>query len=131
MNSLGRYIELFVGPTFEDFKMNPTSARHAFLACVVIYHAVERLPDHRTMRDQWHKDSPEFLIVDMVAHHFKHVKSAIEKEMEKHPAPNAIPLSHIVFGNNTGGEDELELRNLFFVIQDAVRFLHRHGVRHG
>jgi len=125
MNNLGRYIELFVDPTFEDLKRNPNSARHIFLTCVVIYHAIERLPNHGTVRDQWHKDSPEFLIVDMVAHHFKHVRSAIEKKIEKNAPPNAIPLTHVVFGNNTGGEDELELLNLFFVKRDAVTFLRK------
>jgi hypothetical protein len=125
MSDFERYLKIFVDPTFDDFKRNPTSARHAFLSCVVIYHAVERLPDYRTVRDQWHKDSPEFLIVDMAAHHFKHVKSAIERKTEKNPPPNAIPLSYLVFGDNTGTEDQLELRNLFFVIQDAVTFLHK------
>jgi hypothetical protein len=125
MNNLARYIELFVDPTFEDLKRNRNSARHTFLACVVIYHAVERVPDYHAVRDQWRKDSPDFLMVEMVAHHFKHVRSSMERKMEKCPPPNAIPLSFLVFGNNAGGEDELEMRNFFYHIQDAVRFLHK------
>ena len=43
MNDLARYIEVIVEPTFEDFRRNSTSTRHAFLTCVAIYHAVDRV----------------------------------------------------------------------------------------
>lgn len=72
------------------------------------------------------KRSWEFLIVDMVAHHFKHVKSDIEKGPT---LPEHIPLSFLVFGRagpgtvDAGGE-QMELRNLSFVVRDAVKFLH-------
>jgi hypothetical protein len=80
-----------------------------------------------TYREQWRKKSREFLIVDMVAHHFKHIESNIEKAPTP---PEHIPLSFLVFGRtglgtvNEGGE-QMELRNLFFVVRDAVKFVHQ------
>jgi len=41
MNTLGRYLELIVDPTFDDFHANRGSIRRAFLACVAIYHSVD------------------------------------------------------------------------------------------
>jgi hypothetical protein len=43
MNALTRYLKLIVEPTVEEFKRNPTSIRHAYLACVATYHAVDRV----------------------------------------------------------------------------------------
>jgi hypothetical protein len=129
VNDLRRYIELIVEPTFEDFQRNPMSVRHAFLACVAIYHAVDRVSYPKkpgNLGKEWGKKSWEFLIVDMVAHHFKHVKSDIEKGPT---LPGHIPLSFLVFGRtgpgtvDAGGE-QMELRNLSFVVRDAVKFLH-------
>jgi hypothetical protein len=34
MNELTRYIKLIAEPTVEEFRRNPTSLRHAYLACV-------------------------------------------------------------------------------------------------
>jgi hypothetical protein len=31
-----------VEPTFKDFERNRDSVRHTFLACVTIYHAIDR-----------------------------------------------------------------------------------------
>jgi hypothetical protein len=129
VNALARYIELKVEPTFEDFKRNPRSIQHAFLACAAIYHAIDRVAypdDPGDLRKEWQQKSFQFLIVDMVAHHFKHVLSDIEKS----PTPaNTIPLSFVVFGRGGPGTvaeagEQMELRNLFFVVRDAIRFLH-------
>lgn len=43
MNALKYCLENFVEPTYEEFKRNPSSERHAFLACVAPYHAVDRV----------------------------------------------------------------------------------------
>jgi hypothetical protein len=128
VNGLTRYIELMVKPTFEEFSRDSRSNRLAFLACAVIYHAVDRVsypdePGH--VRKAWQRKSFEFLIVDMVAHHFKHVLSDIEKA----PRPaNTIPLGFLVFGRSGPGTvveagERMELRNLWFVVRDAIRFL--------
>ena len=86
VNALKHYLEHFVEPTYEDFGHKPASERHAFLACVTAYHAIDRAayPKRpRNLRDQWIKECPQFAIVDMVAHHFKHVRSDAEKRREQ------------------------------------------------
>ena len=101
MAALERYLNETVEPTFEDFKRNPSSARHAYLACVAAYHAVDRASYPRSpgnLRDRWRKRSFEFTVVDMVAHKFKHVISGDEKAPTK---PGHIPLPQLVFGRGT------------------------------
>jgi len=129
-NALSRYLALVVEPTVEEFRRNPFSLRHAYLACVATYHAIDRVAYPKStgnLRKAWGKESLEFLIVDHVAHDFKHVKSVDERRITK-----GIPLSHAIYGgmgfnrhtlNDTG---QLEaLRNLTFVVSDAVKFLHK------
>lgn len=63
----------------------------------------------------------EFLIVDMVAHHFKHVESDHEKQP---PPKDAIPLVSVVFAQEGPPESwGLDLRNLEPLIRDAIRFI--------
>ncbi len=131
MDALNRYLKLIVEPTVDEFKRNPTSIRHAFLACVATYHAIDRIayPGPRgNLRKAWRKASMEFALVDIVAHDFKHVKST-----EHRSVPGAIPISFALYGsigsmgfnthtlNDTGELNSL--RNLVFVLQEAVKFL--------
>ena len=125
MNTLGRYLELIVDPTFDDFHANRGSIRHAFLACVAIYHSVDRVAETERktvahLRQIWGKDSLEFKLVDVIAHHFKHVKSTDERIPSSRPG---IPIGYALGFNEVG--DEMDLRNLYFVIRNAVRFVHR------
>lgn len=123
--NLSEYLELVVDPTFADFHRNPTSGRHAFLACVVAFHAVDRVTHPRkpsNLRKQWGEQSREFLVIDMIAHHFKHVQSDVEKQ----PSPKAaIPLASAIFGHETGGREAmgLDLHNLYFIIRDGISFI--------
>jgi hypothetical protein len=76
VEDLERYLDEIVDPTIKDFEQNPTSVRHAFLACVVTFHAIDYLAyprKSRTLRQQFQKASPDFAHVDEVAHAFKHV----------------------------------------------------------
>lgn len=62
-----------------DLEANRTSVRHTFLACVAVFHAVDYLAHPKksaTLRQQFNKQSPEFKIVDDVAHAFKHVQAS-------------------------------------------------------
>jgi len=72
-----RYLDEIVEPTIRDFEKNPTSVRHAFLACVATFHAIDYLAYPRkrpsTLRQKFARLSPDFKIVDEVAHAFKHV----------------------------------------------------------
>jgi len=68
--------------TLEDFEAKPTSRRHAFLACVVIAHAVDyrehpRRPNQR--RNELKDQSKDFRLVDQIAHAFKHVRSSLKQ----------------------------------------------------
>jgi hypothetical protein len=125
MNTLARYLELIVDPTFDDFHTKRGSIRHAFLACVTIYHAVDRVAETegksvKHFRQMWGKESLEFKLVDIIAHHSKHVKSTDERILPSRPG---IPIGHALGFNETG--DEMDLRNIYYVIRDAVRFVHR------
>jgi hypothetical protein len=77
MEDLERYLDEIVEPTIKDFAAHPTSVRHAFLACVAVFHGVDYLAFPRkrpsTLRQQFRRQSPAFAIVDKVAHAFKHV----------------------------------------------------------
>jgi hypothetical protein len=133
VNGLEQYLDSIVEPTFKDFERNPSSVRHAYLACVAAYHAVDRAahPSHPgNLKKKWRDESFEFVIVDMVAHHFKHVIS----DDEKAPTPSGnIPLSTLVFGDGTlnsaplnaemFNEGGIDLHNLYFVIREAIKFL--------
>jgi hypothetical protein len=72
-----RYLEEIVEPTVKEFEENPTSVRRAFLACVAVFHAVDYLAYQKTskanLRGKLRSQSPDFAIVDKVAHAFKHV----------------------------------------------------------
>src|SRR5208283_3443823 len=43
MGDMLRYLEEFVEPTIRDFEQHATSRRHAFLACVATFHAIDYL----------------------------------------------------------------------------------------
>jgi hypothetical protein len=125
MNTLARYLELIVDPTWDDFHSNRRSVRHAFLACVAIYHAIDRVAEGNQrraahLRQVWCRESLDFKLVDVIAHHFKHVKSSDERIPASRPG---IPIG-LALGFNQAG-DQMDLRNLYFVIRDAVRFVHR------
>jgi hypothetical protein len=76
VEDLEQYLDQIVEPTITDFEQHPTSVRHAFLACVATFHAVDYLAyprKSRTLRQKFANDSGDFRIVDDVAHAFKHV----------------------------------------------------------
>src|ERR1700745_3548435 len=86
MRTLNRSIAFIVEPTFDDFKRNPGSVRHAYLACLVTYHAIDRVtyptPPGNLLK-QWREESIEFMLVEQVALHLKHVKSEFAKWAKK------------------------------------------------
>jgi hypothetical protein len=129
VNALGQYLKVIVEPTVEEFKRNPTSLRHAFLACVATYHAIDRVTHPKppgNLRKTWGDESMEFRMVDIVAHDFKHVKS------NDHRMTTRIPVSRALYGkmafnthtfNDTGQRETL--RNLTFLVDAAVKFVHQ------
>jgi hypothetical protein len=125
MNTLARYLGLIVDPTFDEFHANSSSIRLAFLTSVAIFHSVDRVAEETGesaahLRQLWCRESTEFKLVDVIAHHFKHVLSNDERNLGNRPG---LPIGRAL-GFNVAG-DTMDLRNLYFVIRDAVRFVHR------
>jgi hypothetical protein len=114
MKKLARYLELIVDPTFDDFHVNRGSIRLAFLTSVTIYHSIDRVAEETGKR------AARLRQVDGLAHHFKHVKSNDEKIPASRPG---IPIGFALGLSEAG--DTMDLRNLYYVIRDAVRFVHR------
>ena len=62
-DAMGKYIEEMVEPTYEDFRRNENSPRHAFLACVTTYHAIDRALSQKDMAELVTKWQDEVLRV--------------------------------------------------------------------
>jgi hypothetical protein len=125
MNTLARYLELIVDPTWDDFHKNRNSSRHAFLVCVTLYHSVDRVAeaegkDASHFRQVWASECFDFKLVDIIAHHLKHVLSNDERNLANRPG---LPIGRALGFTEDG--DEMNLRDLYSVIRDAVRFVHR------
>jgi hypothetical protein len=102
MDDMLTYLDQMVEPTIRDFEQNPTSVRHAFLACVAAFHAIDYLayPKKRrsaTLRQKFQKNSTEFAIVDDVAHSFKHVVVG-DRRKPRLTAEQVIPRPPAYFG---------------------------------
>lgn len=78
MEDLDRYLVEIVDPIVKEFEDNADSRRHAFIACVAVFHAIDYLAyprSSRTLRETFRRESSDFGIVDEVAHAFKHVET--------------------------------------------------------
>jgi hypothetical protein len=137
MEDLARYLSEIVDPTVKDFERDPTSVRHAFLACVAVFHSVDYLAfprSSRGVRQEFNNQSQEFAVVDRVAHAFKHVSTG--RPSERFKASDVIsrpPAAWDVAGawdlsrwdDSVGGVtlDSDRSVDLLEVIRDAVTFL--------
>jgi hypothetical protein len=93
MNNLISYLKLIVEPTVEEFRRNPISIRHAYLACVATYHASDRAahPHHpNPLQQEWRNKSRAFATVEGVALDFKHVKSTRKSDLRYHPPDHPL-----------------------------------------
>jgi hypothetical protein len=123
MNDLAKYMELIVEPTWEEYKRNSVSVRHAYLACLVAYHAVDRAayPDEPApLAAQWREESLAFMLIDEVAQHFKHGQRRWVKKA-KEENPDALLITHPL--GLEGDLEGLETHGLYFQVRDAVMFL--------
>ena len=136
-----RYFERIVDPTIADFEANPTSVRHAFLAAVTVFHAVDYLahPDKsRSLRDKFFRENADFAMVDRIAHAFKHVATGHPDNPANQPLPadqvitrppmyygvsGAIGLSRL--GDPIGGVtlDGDRLQDILLAAKGAAEFL--------
>lgn len=82
MEDFERYLRDIVRPTVAEFEEKSTSVRHAFIACVTVFHSVDYLAypkKSRGTRQQFGKESSAFAMVDLLAHAFKHVGTTKRK----------------------------------------------------
>jgi hypothetical protein len=122
VKELEEYLDLIVQPTFDDYGRHPGSVRHAYLACLVAYHAIDRVTypaKSQTLAQEWRKESMEFALNEEVALHLKHVKSNFAKD--RFP-PNTLLITHALGIQESGAG--LETRNLHFLVRDLIKFLH-------
>jgi hypothetical protein len=108
--------------------------RHAFLACVVAYHAVDRAgarpgkPGNLTKK--WREESLDFLLIEAIANKLKHVISDLERQPVKEGhirlgvliaggGLNSSALNTTMFNGGLG----LDPHNLQFVIRRAIEFI--------
>jgi hypothetical protein len=78
VEDLVRYLDEIVEPTISDLEQNPTSVRHAFIACVAVFHSIDYLAypsKPQPLRQLFRRQSPDFALIDQIAHAFKHVSS--------------------------------------------------------
>lgn len=123
MNTIDEYMELIVEPTFADLSRNGQSVRHSYLACLTIYHAVDRMayPNEPTkLAEQWRSESLAFMLIGEVAQHFKHgtrrwVKRARKEKPDKLLITQPLGLE--------GKLEDLDVYNLYFQIRDALLFV--------
>ena len=135
MEDLVRYLKEIVEPTIKDFEKNPTSVRHAFLACVTTFHAVDYLAfprRSRRLRQRLGQESEDFRIVDDVAHVFKHAivgdrakprltaKGVVSRKGAFQPGvfdPDTFDVGGVTLADKPG----VDLRR---TVKRAVKFLH-------
>jgi hypothetical protein len=123
VNDLIEYMELIVEPTWEEYNRNSADVRHAYLACLVVYHAVDRAaypkkPD--AMAKRWARESLPFMLVAEVALHFKHGTRHWVKTAKKQN-PNALLITRPL--GLQGALKDLETRHLWFQVRDALTFV--------
>lgn len=124
LEAFNDYMANIVEPTFMDYHAHPGSTRLAFLTCVAVYHSIDRFQRNSgNLRKKWGDESTMFLMVDMIAHHFKHVQS--NHERIKETPPDTIPLTSLVFNDGAAIPNSLVVdhHNLYFVIRDAITFV--------
>jgi hypothetical protein len=143
---LEQYLDEIIDPTIADLQANPTSRRHAFLACVVTFHAIDYLAysgemsNSRNFREKFRKASPEFAVVDRVAHAFKHVSAGHPNALRNQPiaSDDVIPRPPAFFGvavwglsrcgDTVGGVTLNRERgvDLLSTVKKAVEFIRSH-----
>jgi hypothetical protein len=114
MEDMLRYLEEIVEPTVKDFEEHPTSRRHAFLACVAVFHGVDYLvypkkSKRAKLRGKFRSQSPDFAIVDDVSHAFRHVEAGKKPNLK---ADDVI--------SRPGGLSTTDGFSVFKVVEGAV-----------
>jgi hypothetical protein len=129
VDQLVQYLEFIVEPTVDEFRKNPFSERHAYLAAVAIYHSIDRAAASKDkkakhLREKWRAD-PAFALIDIVAHDFKHVKADWRKTSRKLTTGPGAVIGRMGFNthmfNETGQREALA--SLLSVAEAAFEFV--------
>jgi hypothetical protein len=128
MDHVVRYLKVIVEPTVDEFRKNPRSERHAILACIALYHSIDRASFPRkagTLNQEWRALSSEFALIDIVAHDAKHVRSEWRNVARPLPRPPLAPIGRMGLNthtpNDTGRREALA--NLLPVVEKALAFV--------
>jgi hypothetical protein len=73
-----QYLQDILEPTIREYANDRTSVRRGFLACVAAYHILDHLVGRKgvpILRKSVRRECQSFLIVERVAHAFKHVST--------------------------------------------------------
>lgn len=123
MNRIDEYLDHIVDPTFSDFAQNPHSFRYGYLACVAVFHSVDRAAypnEPRELAKKWGAESRDFALVEEVAQHFKHgTRRWVIKSKKENPNALLVPFALGLQGELEG----LHLHNLYFILRDAIHFI--------
>jgi hypothetical protein len=80
------YMRQIVEPTINEMAANPSSKRHAFLACLATFHTLDHLAGNRrkaVVRGEYRRLSPAFAAVDRLAH-AAGGKSSADRRLSSH-----------------------------------------------
>jgi hypothetical protein len=123
--SLSRYLDLIVEPTLDDFQKNQSSVRHAFISCVVVFHAIDRLSKKpANLRQVWRKQSIDFAMVDLICHTLKHVETGGETPENRIPWTAAMP-GAMGFNTHMPNESGPDVRQIYYLARSAVTFIRK------
>lgn len=101
---------------------------HACLACVVIYHTVDRACKSgrpSVLACQWMSESSSFSLIAEVAQSLKHgTRDWVKKKKDKN-ADMLLITSALGLNENLR---DIELRNLHYQIKDAMSFIRKKAI---
>ncbi len=125
MKTLARYLEVIVDPTFDDFYRDRGSVRLAYLACVAIFHAVDRAADESgtrsaNLRQEWCRSRSNSNWWTLSLTTSSTLRAPMKRYRQHAPGYRLALLSGSV---ETG--ESMDLRNIYYLIRDAVRFVHK------
>jgi hypothetical protein len=137
MEDLVRYLDEIVDPTVAEFEADATSVRKAFLTCVAVFHAIDYLvhphrPKLGNLKQNWRDESPDFALVEDVAHAFKHViangpnRLKASNVISKPPAYYGVAAYGLSRSNDPAGGvtlDDDRAVDLLDALRRAVAFL--------
>ena len=131
------YLETMVLPTIEEFGTVPSDRRRAFIACLVTFHTVDYLTRPASpadLRARLRHASPDFALVDRVAHAFKHVASGHKNSAEmpllhhddistRPPALAGVMMAGRSQAGDCWGAVEVDGENVLAAVGRAAEFL--------